>query len=293
MFIYTIIFRILERNKFYMKEKIDMHIHTIASDGSYSAKEILFMSQKSGINTISITDHDTFAESKKALLVCSQYNINVIPGIELTAEEDNTIFHILGYYIDFNNPELNAYLLYIQECRVQEILHVIKKLKQHGISINVSSVIKEFGSLNTTNISKWICSRNKELSPKDIYKKYFIQNGLAYVRKEKIAVKEAIQLINASGGFAVWAHPLLNNLSEREFFDKLNCMIKWGLQGIEVYHPSQKNYKILKSIATSNNLFITGGSDFHNMQQTLGKAFGEIYISLDMLSFPTYTQKRK
>ncbi len=240
----------------------DLHIHTTYSDSTLSPTEVLQIASERGIKTIAICDHDTIEGAKEASKLSPNYNIEVIPAVELSTYQNNVEVHILGYYIDIENKKFNEFLQMFRNIRFVRIKKMINKLREVGIEVDYQDVLKISGncSIGRPHLAQILYETGKVGSLQEAFEKYLGSKSPCYVEKFNLLPVEAITMISQIGGIAVFAHPFLSK------FDYLIPeWVKFGLQGIEIYHP-QHNETIrehYKTIAQRYNLLITGGSDCH------------------------------
>lgn len=267
----------------------DLHIHTNLSDGRMSPTEVIEAAIKVGLKNIAITDHDT----TKALHILRELNLlnnphlNIIQGIEFSADQLSNEIHILGYGIDIDNRELQAELANIVVGRKQRVRKMVKKLKALGFDISYEKVMesgKHADSLSRSHIANALVTAGYFEKIGDVFAELLNRNGKGYVPHYKLSCDEIIRLIKVAGGIAVLAHPGLvgdDNLV-------LDCINK-GIQGLEVFHPKHNQAEIGKylKLAQENNLLITGGSDYHAIptrypQQlgmfTLAESYSEVFL---------------
>jgi predicted metal-dependent phosphoesterase TrpH len=254
--------------------KIDLHLHTNASDGELSPKDLIFLCEKIGFDIIAIADHDTikgFKESKNI-----NTNIEIVPAVELSARDEKKDIHILGYYIS-DEGRVSEYLKIFREERIKRIYKIVEKLKKMGIKIEAEEVFKESSftdSIGRPHVAKILVKKGYAENIDDAFEKYIGYSKPAYVEKYKISVKEGIEIIIKSGGIPVLAHP--GQYYDLEYFLFLK---KFGLKGIEVWHPDNFPYlNELFEFAEKNNFLKTGGSDFHGFSHDSKKEIGKILI---------------
>lgn len=264
-------------------KKLDLHIHSYFSDdGELSVEEIIDMAIDRDMNVISITDHNSTKAVEPALAYANNKNIKVIPGIEIDCTFKDINLHVLGYDIDYKNKyfnELEENILEQEKIATNE--KIDKIIKCTGLNLDKIEVIKRAhnGIVTGELIAEILLEdENNRKSPilkpyieggsrsempyVNFYWDYFSKGKPAYVEIKFISLKEALNMIHNSGGFAVIAHPG-NNL--KEDLTVIDEIISEGIDGIEVfstYHTSsQIQYFYNKAI--KNNLIFTCGSDFH------------------------------
>jgi predicted metal-dependent phosphoesterase TrpH len=256
--------------------KIDLHIHTTASDGEFSPEEIVSLAKKQGFKLIAITDHDSIGGVEEAVKVGKKLGVKVIPGVELsTLLEGKISVHMLGYGIDIKNKALNQALEKFNKERIRKAKEITEKLRKLGFKVYFSDVAKKVhGAIGKPHITKKVFAikenqarlKREKLDLDGFLKKYLNYGGLAYVKKNKIESPAAIDLIHQAGGKAVWAHPAYSTPDKKELTRITKKFKKAGLDGIEVFYRDhkRKQVELLYGLAQKFNLFVTAGSDFHS-----------------------------
>lgn len=252
---------------------IDMHTHTLYSDGDLSPEYLIKLAMEKGIGTLAITDHDTIQGIKTVDLSSSlidDNDINIISGIELSAKVKRGRMHILGYDIDLNNYNLNKRLLDLKNTNMYYILSMIVQIKKdYGLSFeyeDLLALINEPHNLGRPDIAKLCLKYGYVKYFQEAFDKYLIDaHSKVGEYNRGINYEECIELIKDSDGIAVLAHPKSLDLNKKEFLELLKELIKCGLGGIEVYHSSHTKEEMdyYLDIARKYNLLISGGSDFH------------------------------
>lgn len=248
-----------------MQEKVaDLHIHTYLSDGTFSPKQVLEISHKLGIACIAITDHDSIDGIEPVLKLAKSYEIEVIPGVELTAEVGDNEVHIIGYYIDWRDKGFGAKLKALRHARVERIKKMVEKLAEFGINIEAKEVF-EFagpGAVGRLHLAQVMYQKGLVASIDEAFRKYIRNHGPCYVKKFTLSPREAIEMIKSVGGIPVLAHPHLLKMDEL-----IPSFIRDGLQGIEVYHSDHLDQATQRyeKLAHKYGLLITGGSDCHGL----------------------------
>lgn len=245
-------------------KKIDMHVHTTASDGIFSPMEIVESAKKNGLKGIAITDHDTIEGISEAIEASKKYkDFIVIPGIEFSTIFDEVEVHILGYFIDFNNPKILYITEKMKNHRLERGKRIIEKLQEMDVDITLEDIYKvvEEGVIGRVHIGRVLVNKGYVSSINEAFEKFLKKGRPAYVERFKLTIKEAVDMIEISNGIPVLAHP---GLIDKKI--KLTTIIEKGIRGIEVYHPKhsmiEKEYYL--NLAKKYNLFITGGSDYHD-----------------------------
>jgi 3',5'-nucleoside bisphosphate phosphatase len=247
----------------FARRYVDLHIHTIHSDGSSTVDEVLEAAARKNLAAIAITDHDCIDAYPLALERGSQMGIEVIPGVELSSECEGTDLHILGYYIDTGNSTLNRRLTEMKEARFVRARKIVENLNSQGIDLRFDTVLSVagVGAIGRPHIAAALLKEELVYSFREAFEKYLGYGLPAYVEKYRMQPKEVFDLIKQAGGFPVLAHPGVTKIDER-----IPEFIRDGVLGIEAYHTdhSATYQQTYVKIARKNGLAITGGSDFHN-----------------------------
>jgi len=254
---------------------IDLHTHTNYSDGDLLPDELINLAIEKRIGTIAITDHDTLEGIKKinrnsSLIVDS--GINIINGIELSGKIEKGRMHILGLQIDIYNERLNNRLNELKNINLYSIMAMILQLKKDYDILftydEIKQLINQTHNLGRPDIAKMCIKNGHAINVPDAFDKYLIEayNKTAIYRKG-LPYPECIDLILGSNGIPVLAHPKSLELSDKELLYLIKDMVKCGLKGIEVYHPTHTKEETEKYLEIANelNLLISGGSDFHGI----------------------------
>lgn len=258
---------------------IDLHFHSIHSDGKLSVPELAALIKNKGLKYCSLTDHDTITgtnELKKCLRGC---DIAVIPGVELTALHGENEIHILAY--DFNVKAVGEILKerndLVKKQKITEMQKAINLFKRAGLKITDNLTPAEKKPVGYTlaidicrrqfNQDLFVKRHGKTLTPDDIYYEYQARGKSCAVNRSGVSVEWFLGKLKGKVADFIIAHPFLkvsvaaNPLSENDIFSLLNI----GFSGVEVYHDKISNRQIqrLKKIVNEKNLRYTGGSDFH------------------------------
>lgn len=270
---------------------IDLHIHSTASDGTFTPAEILAIAQDLNLSAISITDHDTTRGSIEAIQKGIPDTFDFLTGVEISAAPPSAFpgsgsFHILGYDIDIDNPDLSPALARLQQARKNRNPRIIECLNNLGIDISLNDVITEVGKgqIGRPHIARTMVAKGFSRSINDAFDTFLGKGKPAYVDKYRIDCAMAISLITMAGGIPVLAHPALLNIEQGEKIETLiKVLIEMGLKGIEVFYPEHSPNHIAQytKLANRHDLLITGGTDFHgslNPEIQMGSGKGDMFI---------------
>ncbi len=264
-----------------MERRIDLHMHSIISDGVLTTKEIIDEAVKNNVDTISICDHDSIeAYTEELFEYAKSNNINIIKGVEISTQ-DGVGVHVLGYNIDINNKELIDTLYKLRNARHIYLHDVAKKLNELGYKVNVEELDK-VDAVTKAHISSDVVDNkeNEELLMKTYgyipNRGEFIETIMnegcpAYVKKATVTPKEAADVIRKAGGKAVLAHPVgfkyeddLNIDDVQKIVDKMNPDgIEANYLYVDRYNNRVDEVDKWREFAKKNNKFTTVGSDFH------------------------------
>ncbi|RLE07168.1 phosphatase [Candidatus Aerophobetes bacterium] len=243
-------------------EMIDLHIHTIYSDGTYTPEEVVCKAKELGLVAISITDHDSVSGLEEAISAGKKLGVEVVPGVEMSTDIGEDEIHILGYYLNWKNDGFLAKLKEFQAARVERNQKLVKKLESLGMRIDYDELkgLAPQGVISRLHIARLMVKKGYVSSIGAAFEEWLNPGRPAYVEKMKVSPFEVIKLILKVGGVPVLAHPYL---SKRD--DLIPDLVEAGLRGIEVYHSAhspQVSEHYLK-IAQRYHLLVTGGSDCH------------------------------
>jgi predicted metal-dependent phosphoesterase TrpH len=242
---------------------VDLHIHTIHSDGSSTVSEVLEAAARKGLSAVSITDHDCIDAYPSAIEIGARMGIEVIPGVELSSEIGNADLHILGYYIDYTSPSLNKMLREMKDARYSRARKMVENLNRQGIDLRFETVLSMagVGAIGRPHIAAAMLKEELVYSFREAFEKYLGYGLPVYVEKYKMRPQEVFDLIKQAGGIPVLAHPGVTKID-----DRIPDFIEDGALGVESFHTEhtaaqQQHYM---KIARKYGLAVTGGSDFHN-----------------------------
>ncbi len=241
----------------------DLHLHTLFSDGTLTCEELVFQAGKAGLSAIAVVDHDTVDGISSAKEAGLKNNVEVISGVELTAEHEGMEIHVLGYLLDYSRQPLLEKLEFLRKNRVERIYNIADKLKKNmDVSLNPDTVfvLAKKGTVGRLHVARAMVKDGLAGSVQEAFYKYIGDKCPGYVSGFKLSPSEAIKLIKDAGGVPILAHPY--SLRRDELIPEF---IKMGLMGLEVYYGehTQGMINFYLEIVRKYNLLATGGSDFH------------------------------
>ncbi|MGH2574140.1 MAG: PHP domain-containing protein [Ignavibacteria bacterium] len=259
--------------------KADLHTHTYYSDGKFSPSELIRKAKDKSISLLSITDHDNIDAIDEAYEYGKELGVEVIPGVEISSVHNEREIHILGYFIDTKNKELQNQLSLFRNQRLNRAVKIVEKLNELGIPIKLENVIDKVignGSIGRPHIAFALQEGQFIESYFEAFTKYIGNGKPAYVKKLNPSVKETADIIAKAGGLSFIAHPGKNI---RDVF--LTELIDAGIDGIEVIHPSHsaEDINYFQGIVSQYFLLESGGSDFHGGRINDESILGTYFIS--------------
>jgi predicted metal-dependent phosphoesterase TrpH len=245
---------------------IDLHVHTNKSDGEFSPKETICIAKENDIDIISITDHDTCKGVTEALDQGEKLGIKVIPGIEITAFENEEI-HILGYGVDYKSHLLDEYEIELEDCLRNEKEVIFNTFEKFGFKVSEEEIEKysKGASVAPGHFVNWLIEKGYETNKKQAFIKYFVKGELKNRKADRMSIKQAIEFIKELNGLPVFAHPCRTSYNKEELEEKIKELKNTGLRGIETMYSMATDEQIsfYNELAKRYDLLITIGSDYH------------------------------
>ena len=272
-----------------MEKYIDLHTHSLKSDGSMTPAEVVREAKKAGLAAIALSDHDTVDGVREAIAEGEKLGVEIVPAIEFSVQSE-TETHILGYYIDIENPLLLRALENVIETRRFRNRETCRKLNELGfdITLDEAEAIAPNGFIGRAHFAKLLADKGYTQSVKEGFSLYLENGKYAYCGKQSMTDEEAVRLIKDCGGVAFVAHLHLTKKSDEELRSFLLRLKECGLDGIEGYYTDytpemQEKYQTL---AEELGLIISGGTDFHAQMKphiSIGTGLGNLKIPYSVL----------
>jgi len=245
---------------------IDLHLHTLASDGRLTSTELIQMVVKNGLKTISVTDHDSTEGLAEAYEAAKEFpDLRIIPGVEMSADIPGDEVHVLGYFLDYHDEEFQAQLTEFRMGRVGRAQVMVEKLEALGKPVEWERVMHFAGdgTVGRPHIALAMVEAGYFKEPKEAFEEYLGNDGLAYYDRPKLAPAAGVEMIKKVGGVPVLAHPTFMNDMEAGIAN----LKKVGLMGMEVYYAQYDDDTVrhLARLAKEYDLIPCGGSDYHGM----------------------------
>jgi hypothetical protein len=251
-----------------------------------------------------VTDHDGVSGVLPAEKAAKDSGIKVVSGVELSIDYQLPTgghLHLIGLFVNVQNKALNDKLLGLKNARRERAKEIIRLLNTCGIEIDPTEILlpENRGSIGRPHIAENLIRKKAVKSTSEAFRKYIGKGAPAYVPKKKLRLDEAIDLIHQSKGLAILAHPVSLGFSVYpETGEEIHKLIKYGLDGLEVYYPGHDRYFTgwLLDLAKSKKLAVSGGSDFHGSSKPgvlPGTGKGDLFIHESVFEnlFTFYSRK--
>lgn len=265
---------------------IDLHAHSSASDGMLSPAELVGYAKELNLEAIAITDHDTVEGVSEALSAGQALGMEVVPGIEISAEYPVHTMHILGYYVDHQDQRFMDNIAVLQQARAERNPRIVRNLQKIGINIEYDEILKEAGSgqVGRPHFAKVLINKGYVKSTQEAFNKYLKKGAPGYEDKFRFQPDDAISHILNAGGIPVLAHPAtLKCETGEEIETQVKKLVDFGLKGIEAFYSdhTRAQSELYIGLAEKYNLLVTGGSDFHGKKVKgidLGTGKGKLQV---------------
>ena len=249
--------------------RLDLHIHTTASDGDLDPDQVVAEAVAGGLDVIAITDHDTTAGVGPALEAARDTGLTVVPGTELSSTRDGREIHVLGYGVDRTADALEAHRARARRIRLERMEWMVVALeREEGIAVAMDQVLDAAGPnremVGRPHLARVLVAEGHARDLPDAFDRYIADHRPSFVPTALQDPVDAVRTIRAAGGVAVWAHPPLDLLE-----GLLPELVEAGLQGLEVHRPEARNRVVrrLRNAAKREGLVTSGGSDWHNLRR--------------------------
>ena len=262
-------------------DKVDLHIHSTASDGRFRPEEIVQKAAALDLTVIALADHDSVDGVAPALTAAKAFpQLTVVPNVEISTDTPGGEVHILGYFIDYTDDALKVALERFRNSRQGRARKMVAKLKDLGVQIEWQLVqeIAGSGSIGRPHVAQAMLEKGHITSFREAFEKYIGYGGPAYVEREKMTPEEAAALIVRANGLPTLAHPF--TVTDPEAM--IHKLKPAGLIGIESYYGSYsaEKRKTLVNMAHRHNLIATGGSDYHGLDDNNETMMGDAGVPL-------------
>lgn len=280
-------------------DKIDLHVHTTASDGTMRPRDVVSLAAMLGLRAIAITDHDTMDGLQEAGEAGELMNVTIVPGIEISSEYMGKEVHILGYFLDPEKQQLKDYMAWVQAARRTRNGKIIEKLQRKGFDITLEQVEADNpgATIGRPHIARKLMEIGAVESVNEAFRRYLSTGRSCYVPREYIPFAQGAKLIRDCGGVAVLAHPLQYGFDKASLESLVKAAAAANFTGMEIYYTgyTQADVNKLYDLAEKYTLLPTGGSDFHGENKPgvqLGSGDGNLTVPAYMLAMLAMSQYR-
>jgi 3',5'-nucleoside bisphosphate phosphatase len=242
---------------------VDLHTHTVASDGTLTPRALVAEAAKRGVRVLAVTDHDSTDGLAEAIDEARRHPpLTLVPGIEINCDVEGAEIHILGYCMDYEAPWFQDFCRVQRQERRARVHRMAARLAELGLPIDVERVfaLVQEGSAGRPHVARVMVERGYVKSVREAFDKYLAAGKPAHVPRKKVTPEDAVRLLRRAGGVPVFAHP---GLADRD--ELIPALVAAGLMGIECYYPehspAQRGAYI--DLCREHGLLGTGGSDFH------------------------------
>jgi len=256
-----------------------LHLHSSCSDGVLPPEELVQRCAQVGLAAIALTDHDEVAGVARAMAEGSKLGLAVVPGIEISCADAELDVHILGLFIDPEDPGVRSYVRWYHEERLNRGRRIVERLAALGMPLDFRDLSRRVGkgALGRPHIADALVEAGYVASVEEAFEKYIGDGKPAFVPKRKLTPADAVDLIHRAGGLAILAHPG-DGLTEGQ----IEQAISLGVDGLEVIHPRHdpETVRRMEAIAERHALLKTGGSDFHGREDL--ELLGQLCVSWEV-----------
>ena len=273
-----------------MEQRIDLHVHTTASDGTLAPRQTVTLARELGLAAIAVTDHDTTAGLAEAQAAGGELGVEVIPGVEISVGYMGQAVHVLGYFIDPDAPALRRTLDWFVQERQDRNERIVSAMAADGFPISIQALKTAYPGavLGRPHIAQWLAERGYVSSIDEGFDRY-LKRGRPYYRpRRRLPIEQAVSAIRDAGGVACLAHPYQYGFQGAAWEDFIRDGAQAGCRALEVYYSGYAPAQIqaLLDAAARYGLAPTGGSDFHSRRKPhiqLGSGTGDLAVPYGVL----------
>jgi len=264
------------------RNRVDLHIHSTASDGALTPSEVVRLAQGHDLSVIALTDHDTLGGVAEAQQAAMHTGLEIVAGLEINSEGEWGDLHFLGYYVDPENESLREKLQAIRDTRVNRARAMLDRLATMGMPLKWEEVRASAAgdSIGRPHVAQALLKQGYVETLPEAFVRFIGNDGPAYVPRLRLTPPEVIQAIRQAGGVPVIAHP---GLTGPEAVDRIPEFVAYGLGGVEVYYPQHPPETVnrLLALCREHKLLATGGSDFHGLDVAGGTQLGSVHVPFE------------
>ncbi len=256
--------------------RADLHTHTTASDGTLPPRALVREAARAHLTALAVTDHDSVDGVGEAVEEGARWGIELVPGVELSADVPGTEVHVLGYFVDWHDPVFAQLLRRLRQGRLDRAREMVRRLNELGVPLTVEEVLRQAdGAVGRPHVARALVAAGHVASFEEAFSRYLARGRPAYVERERFTPEDAVQAVVRAKGVPVLAHPLWGADLER-----VRRLVDCGLRGIEVYYPDHSPQDVRRFLewAERFGLVATGGSDYHGPGPASKAPLGSMYV---------------
>lgn len=262
---------------------IDLHTHSTFSDGSFTPEQLVHEAERARLTALALTDHDSIGGLEPFMAACAKSIVRGVPGVEISVDcaSSDATMHILGYFIDTADAELNAHINRLRDGRQHRNEEILKRLNAMGLVLSMDEVASFAGEQNVGRLhfAQALVMRGYVRTTQEAFDKYLAKGKSGYANRLRFKPLGGVAMIRQAGGIPVLAHPFTLNLGKQALAACVAELVQGGLQGIEIYYPQHSPAVVRHylDLASQFHLVATGGTDFHGAPMPdikLGRGFG-------------------
>ena len=254
--------------------RVDLHLHSTASDGTSPPSEVVRRAAASGLDGIALTDHDTTRGLEEAEREAKARGVRFLPGAELSANEPGSSVHLLAFGFDRRDGNLQAFMKAYDADRRRRAREIVRRLNDLGVPLEEADVEARAGSAAPTraHVGRALVARELVSNEGEAFGRYLSRGRPAFVEKRQTPPGEVFEIVHAAGGVVLLAHP-----GRTHGVDDVRRWAEEGLDGVEIVHPSNSAEvrSRMSAVAAELGLLKSGGSDWHGPATRRGELGAE------------------
>lgn len=246
---------------------VDLHVHSTASDGTLTPRDLVLRAAERGLSAIALADHDSVDGVPEALAAGERAGVTVVPAVELSAIHEERDVHILGYFIDHASTRFRDRLRELRDARLDRARRIVEVLRADGYEVDLDDVLalSDGGAVGRSHVARALVDRGHVTDVREAFERLLGRGKPYYVPKDVTAPAEVVGLVREAGGLPVLAHPAVTGVEAL-----VAALVPAGLAGVEAYHSEHDPAQTARCVelAREHGLLVTGGSDYHGPSTT-------------------------
>jgi predicted metal-dependent phosphoesterase TrpH len=244
---------------------VDLHLHTIASDGRSTSSELVELAAAAGVSVMAVTDHDTVASCREVADAARRHGIEAIAGIEITAVEGGRDVHMLGYFFDLDDEGMRNFLVAQRQLRVARLQRVAARLAELGMPVDLTPFMTAAAtrgqSVGRPQVADAMIAAGHVRGRREAFELWLGAGRPGFVEREGAPPERVIEIVHTARGLISLAHPGRTGLED----ERIRRLVDTGLDALEVYHSDHDAETVGRYAALADRLgaLRTGGTDFH------------------------------